>query len=440
MRKQLFIRLSNEASVALPQASWVLREKDQGPGQIFSGDLREAAAQATGARVTVLVPSTDVLLAQVELPALKGQRLAKAVPYALEEQLADDVDNLHVAMGARNAAGRVSNAVVSRQTLDNWLTQLREAGLHPDVVSPEVFGLAWPEESESEGWALLVEDGQVLLRTDAQMGLAFDVENILPVMRAALDGAAENKPASLSVNNCDEQALEDPAIWQELEGLCEREGVSLAQHQVHVAASAMLAQGFNEQVAINLLQGDYSIRGQLRKFFLPWRPVLILAVIWLVLQAGLSAFEYSRLQARQNALQAEVEQVFQQALPGSRLVPGQEKTLMQRALNDLRGSGDSEQGLLALLSRAGPVLKSASGLRLRALRYRNQTLDVDMELTNLQAVDSLKQQLSQKAGLSVEIVSASARNNKVESRFSLRAAPLGSTQASLKGSAKGGAQ
>ena len=92
MRKQLFIQLfdestpapstSGEAAMAAP-ASWVLRDDDRPAGSLFHGNLAEAAAQAVGARVSVLVPGADVLLAQVELPAMKAQRLAKAVPYAL---------------------------------------------------------------------------------------------------------------------------------------------------------------------------------------------------------------------------------------------------------------------------------------------------------------------------------------------------------------------
>lgn len=436
MRKQLFIRLPNKASAAPAQMSWVLRENDQRPVE-FSGDLREAAAQAVGARVTILVPSTDVLLAQVELPGLKGQRLAKAVPYALEEQLADDVDNLHVAVGARDAAGQLASAVVSRATLETWLGQCRGAGLHPDVVSPEVFGIDWPGE-ETGGWSLLVEEGQALLRTDTQMGLAFDTGNALPVMRAALDSAADQQPPIIKVTDCGGQDFTGTETWRELQALCEQEGVVLTHHLAHLPGSAMLAQGFDEDTAINLLQGDYSIRGQLRKFFLPWRPVLVLVGIWLLLQVALSTMDYVQLQSRQAALQADIAQVFAKAMPGSRLVPGQEKVLMQRALNELRGAGASEQGLLALMSRAAPVLKGVNGLHLRALRYRNQTLDVDMELPDLQVVDSLKQSLVEKAGLTVDIVSASARNNKVESRFSLRTKPQSKPQTKSPSTTQGG--
>ena len=60
-----------------------------------------AASLAAGRRVCVLVPGTDVLLANPELPAKAGTKLQQIVPYALEEQLADDIDTLHFAVGKR---------------------------------------------------------------------------------------------------------------------------------------------------------------------------------------------------------------------------------------------------------------------------------------------------------------------------------------------------
>lgn len=421
MRKQLFIRLTSEPAAAIPQATWVLREKNQRP-RVSSGALNEAAAQAAGARVTVLVPGEDVLLAQVKLPALKGQRLARAAPYALEEQLADDVESLHVAVGDRDSDGQVANAVVSRATLGAWLKQLRDAGLHADVVSPEVFGV--PRGEARGSWSLMVEDGRALLRSDTQMGLVFATENTLTVLSAALQGSADHRPETLKVTSCGAEDFAASHVWQELTTLCEAEGIGLEHHPAHTPGSAVLAQGFEEDVAINLLQGDFSTRGQLRKFFTPWRPVLILLVVWMVVQAGLTGYEYSRLKARQAALQTQIEAVFQRALPDSRLVAGQEKVLMQRALSELQGEGGAAQGMLELLSRAGPVLQGVGGLQLRGLRYRNQSLDVDMVLPNLQVVDTLKQQLMEKAGLTVDILSASARDNQVESRMNLRAARL----------------
>src|SRR6201985_1532183 len=73
-----------------------------GPPQ--SGPLSLAAPRTAGRRICVLVPGTDVLVAEPELQTKAGTKLQQLVPYALEETLADDIDDLHFAVGRRPAA------------------------------------------------------------------------------------------------------------------------------------------------------------------------------------------------------------------------------------------------------------------------------------------------------------------------------------------------
>ena len=60
-----------------------------------------------------LAPATQVLLAEPVLPPGSGVKLVRAVPFALEEQLTEDIDQLYFAVGRRTARGGTSVAVVS---------------------------------------------------------------------------------------------------------------------------------------------------------------------------------------------------------------------------------------------------------------------------------------------------------------------------------------
>ncbi len=120
MSQRIFIRLSHETSAAV---SW-LRASESGLalGNVTSGTLEQAAAeiaQQPGARIVVLAPASEIVFAQATVPG--RTRLAQAVPYALEEQLAADVEQLHFALGRREADGRIKTAVVSRAHMPNWL-------------------------------------------------------------------------------------------------------------------------------------------------------------------------------------------------------------------------------------------------------------------------------------------------------------------------------
>src|SRR5205807_394538 len=67
-------------------ASWLVVDARGTPvGPLESGPLAAAATRTAGRRVWVIVPGTDVLLAEPEVPVKAGLKLQQLVPYALEE-------------------------------------------------------------------------------------------------------------------------------------------------------------------------------------------------------------------------------------------------------------------------------------------------------------------------------------------------------------------
>ena len=85
----------------------------------------------------VLVPGTDVLLAEPVLPLKSGAKLAQVVPFALEEQLAADVEDLHFAVGKREARPVTPVAVVVARAHGRHGGALRDAALHADAIYAE---------------------------------------------------------------------------------------------------------------------------------------------------------------------------------------------------------------------------------------------------------------------------------------------------------------
>src|SRR3984893_8834927 len=118
---------------------WLTLEESGEPATAKQrGPLSLAAAGAGSAKVVVLAPATQILLAEPELPPGSGIKLARAVPFALEEQLTEDVDQLTFAIGRRRPGGGTPVAAVSRTVLQGWLSALSAAGLEPVAMYPDI--------------------------------------------------------------------------------------------------------------------------------------------------------------------------------------------------------------------------------------------------------------------------------------------------------------
>src|SRR5277367_5125354 len=102
------------------------------------GSLSLAAAVSRSGKVVALAPSAQILLAEPQLPPGSSAKLARAVPFAMEEQLTEDVDQLSFAIGRRGPRGATPVAVVSRSVLQGWIADLSAAGIEPQAIYPDI--------------------------------------------------------------------------------------------------------------------------------------------------------------------------------------------------------------------------------------------------------------------------------------------------------------
>lgn len=406
LRARLFIRLGHtDTDTATVQ--WLRIDAAGTLSGMATAPLSEVASQAAGCEVIVLVPGPQVLLSGAQVPSRNRQRIAEAIPFALEEQLIEDVDDLHFAIGQRDEDGVVHVAVIDRGRMDQWLAQLSEAGLRPDAVVPDILATPF---SDGE-WTLLIESDVSLLRTGLQSGYAFDTEILAAMLPAALSGGDNGQPPQrLRVISCTgDQPLEALGL-----------AVPVEMEPTPASALGLFARSYDPRAAINLLQGPYSRREQLGKVWRPWRPAAALLLVWLVLQIGVTVGEYVHLNRQTKTLDQDIKQTFRSALPETKRIVNA-KVQMQRAIDALRGGGDTAQdSFMRLLADIGPDLVSDSGVELQRLNYTDGQLDLAIIIGDLQRLDALKQRLAKNTRYSVNIQSATARADGVEARLQIR--------------------
>lgn len=383
-----------------------LNEAGRPFGASQRGNLADAAAQAAGRRVTVLVPSADVLLAQAAVPTGNRQRARKAVPFALEEQLAEDVDSQHFALGNRAADGSWPVAVVARSRMDDWLAQLHEAGILPDRLIPEAVALPHTPGAVS----LLLEAENLLLR-DAPWSAQNTSAQTLP---ALLDLLTARNEAGIELNvwHCGGEL----PVWLE--------PVSAKVEPCADGALGVFARGLAQPEAlIDLLQGAYSRKEQYGKLWRPWRAAAALLLVGVIVSAIQHALTLRSLKAEAAALGEQIGQVYTQAFPGGRVV--NPRVQMEQQLKLLRAQqGGGGNDFLGLIAQLGGAVAATPGIELTGANFRDGRLDVELTANDIQTLEKLKQQLGSQGGLSVDIQSATTgTDQRVQGRLRVQGAP-----------------
>ncbi|MCG8433349.1 MAG: type II secretion system protein GspL, partial [Gammaproteobacteria bacterium] len=171
------------------------------------GELTETEPLSRLREVIVIVPGIKIITHDVKMPGKNTKRILQAVPFALEEQLVDDIDKLHFALGPIND-GTVTVAVVAKSMLETWLQTLAECGITPHALLPDYLALPG---NESE-WCIAIDRQQILIKHATAGGFSACASLADALLAAQLRRVAEeNKPGAVTFikSNADEAVAEN---------------------------------------------------------------------------------------------------------------------------------------------------------------------------------------------------------------------------------------
>ncbi len=381
-------------------------------GQLYESTL-EKLPSYKGALV-VLIPSVQVQLFSAKLPSKQRQRVLQAVPYALEDRLAEDVEDLHFALGG-NEQGQQRVAVIRHTDMQALQRRLQAAGLQASWIVPDIFAVPYPEK----GWGLLYLGNLALLRTGAQSGFALETATLKHLLPMLLDEQNQARPKHIQVFISPHLKNSEHLSSVDVMGVDLQEKL-LEQSSFHLFAET-LQNADRQYPPINLRQGVYLHTQQWGQWWKAWRLSAILLGFWLATQMLLQIQQVHQLREEHEAVKTQIHTLYRTSFPATRKIINP-RLQMQQQLDKLReaaGSGQIDTGVLYLLRHISAPLQNTPNLLLQRLDYRQHYMDVNLELGSLQSLETLKQGLLKQA-LAVEIRSASSRNNKVEAQIRIK--------------------
>lgn len=345
MSETLLIRLASKASQ--PVHWWLFSASDR---LLFSGQLPNAAALASlqkytpGSQVIALVPACDLILRPVKLPARLTRKTRKALPFLLEDEVAEETAQLHIAVLAHEAT-LVHLAAVEHSVMQAWLSWLHDAGLQASRMLPDVFAL--PEMAAGCRWKL---GEQHLMRQSRWQGMVLEEELIacLPVEKA--------------------EPWQNPAQ-------------PLPLRAAHLPAAT-------------LLQGVYQPRSKKTARPGVWRAPIGLLAAGLVIGLTIQGLEALSLKQQQTRLHKQMSSLYHQLYPGNRPVSDPWRAFNQRM-------DDQKVHFLPLAQALDSLL--AAPLQVQSLRYAaaEQQLQAQLSGASAVALQAMEQRLP--AGFSLRI-------------------------------------
>lgn len=338
------------------------------------GDIEALASAALGLDAILLLPAAMVLLTEVELPVKHPGQIKQALPFALEDRLAEDVENYHLAW-FRQPNRKLAVAAVAKQALSDCLAPLRQAGINPATAYPEALLLPHREGECS----VAVSAGQAVFRYGAWLGGGVDAAG-LPLVLEALRLEAADCRALRIYGYAGLAAWADKMNW-------------VYSEQALDEVLPWLAGQLDAVSGFNLLTGPYAVKPVTAGESKRWLPAVGLLLLALAVQWGWQVKLNRQLRAELENLDSQTQALFRQTFPDIKRIVNVKVQAEQRlqALTKQHQAGGDE--FLGMLHAAGQALSTNSGLQLRALSFADKVLRLRVSADDSARLEALLQAL-----------------------------------------------
>ncbi len=348
-------------------------------------DLPSIVNRLQPVKTILYVPGELVTSTTANIPSQQRQKIVQMAPYALEEQLIEDVDKLHFAISRKSGPHGYSVLVVAHQLMQQWMEVFQNAGIKLDAIFPDYLGIPLVDNKPT----VFYHQNKAYIRHDQSTGQVIS-DGLIKHSKIDIDAFEQ-----LSIDETAEQSEE----------------VTLFTTQ-----SQMWLKGLDDLPAFNLLQGQYSKSEQIGRHFMVWRYAAALVLVWLTILFTVDYIEYQRLTSEDQYLQEQIISVYKDAFPQAKRIVNP-RVQMEQYLKKLT-SPASDVDFNQLLLDSAAVIKKVKNVEFKSIRYKRKRLEVELSLNSLAELDQIKQQLTSN-GLNMSIQSANSKDGTVESRITI---------------------
>ena len=326
----------------------------------------------------VLVPTEQVLLVEVFVPGKKITDWKKALPFVLEEQLSQPIEQLFFAVLHRQVtgekAGFISVAVVEKEKLTNWLYELKAHGLEQAQIVVDVFALPFVDNKLSS----LQIDKRLLVRTDKHKGLAGSATWVKQILELEKKYSADDLEETSGVKD-----------------------------------KIIPRSSIKELKKLTLRQGDFAIKNTNSSIWKLWMLPISLVVALLIMQMTSQFLQTNRYLEQEKLYKQHTAKLFHQMFPQTKRIVNiraQTKAKMASFSNNKNSFGVAK--ILQSLEVDMLLLINEKSINVTNMQWKNKQLKLLIEAKNINILQGLVDKFSKKHEVKLKLTQLASQNSQ----------------------------
>lgn len=377
--------------------------------EILKADLACLAEIANNNIVELILSSSDIHYAEVKIPSKAQRHLRKVIPYLLEEEFAEPIDQIFIATGGITNNGKIAARGINLDYLKSLLKAFELAEIKLDKVVVDLDLLQQPES----GYLVVLLNDTILVSQQDEVSWCCHKDDFSWLVQK-----------QITQQNEDELPVAIPMIiLSDNSDNCQLFSNNLPAGQfaprVEMVGSVLEELCKSEKNVINLLQAEFAkkednspLKGMLKK-------VAMVAAILFFSQVVYLASQRMVLEQQKTLLSKQKTALWKQAFPTRKVPANQDKAL--RSYMKTIGSSVGENSFLSMLKSVSENITDLEKIYPTNISYesaRNE-IRIDLIAEDLSTLNQYRDDLK-KHGHKVEMSSATQRNDGYSSRLIIR--------------------
>lgn len=386
---------------------WAMGADQHASITLGHGNLHELKNLARGKKVSILIDAHYTSLASVTVPSKNRNKQMQAVPFAMEDSLAEDIDDTYFALG-KSQDDQVPVIAIQRKLLEQTLATFQQQQIHVESLTADSVAIPGSEYQ----WCVLLDEDSALIKTGHSQAHCCDRENLAVILQALLTQANTQPDGITYYYKADDT---------EAELMLEPVDIKLDKQTYKNHALEIFVQNLKEIQDLNLLQGEFAPKRESNTWLKPWKSVAMLIGLWLVFELTHATLLANQLEEKNLQLTRQIEKEFKRAIPEARKMKNMKRQVKLR-LKELKtgDSANNDNGFLQILSKVSPVLKNHEKLDIHAAVYKSNYIDLDLTAKKLQDIEQVRNQLNTIKGITT-VLSTTVEKDGVKGRLRLEA-------------------
>ncbi len=339
----------------------------------LKADLEEYLEGTRFNSTVLFLDDSYTLFVQASVPGRSVPQIRRALPFAVENYLSDDLENTHIAHGPVSRGSAVECIAINSELLGNILQALKLSDVYPTVCT--TFGMQIPRPEEEHDVHIVMDNDSAWIRTTEQLALVN--RDTLADAVNLLSGNRETVPAIRIWNFGDgdtdfyDESMYEPELF-------DYKGLSFVSYAI---------EHYSANDCVNLLQGKYSSKENatvnVRRWIMTGVFGLVCLYAYIALQAAEGMWAMFKVNAVQDEMKAQFVEIYEEQPRGSNIA--------QQMRTRLGVAGDTTREFDVLIERLAEVVSSPSHSPLiKSIRYSAaiNELSVEYYVSDFEAMQS----------------------------------------------------